>query len=311
MTPNRHYVTIESVTDDETLAPHKFGASPSPIRQELLSLLVCPEDHAALEGWDGLAEEALLICTECGRTYPVEDGIPNLLPEALRAAEHSGADPEDTSEAAEKRREMAARDAQVVDYDKMVGLKVFTTVELPLTLRYLAPEPDHLLLEGGCGTGRMTPTFARVCRGLLCVDFSGESIRVAKSKITADVADKVLFVQADLSKLPLRSQAFDRVGSFGVFEHIPTVEARDRAIADMARVLKDRTYGGRLAISAYRWGPPLTWMSEREGHHGGGIYFRRFTMAEFKEILSPHLVLGDSTEALLYYHLVWGRKRPS
>jgi hypothetical protein len=49
-------------------------------------------------------------------------------------------------------------------------------------------------------------------------------------------------------------------------------------------------------------------MSEREGHHDGGIYFRRFTMPELKELISAHIEVRGATESLLYYHLVWGRK---
>jgi hypothetical protein len=49
-------------------------------------------------------------------------------------------------------------------------------------------------------------------------------------------------------------------------------------------------------------------MAEREGHHDGGIYFKRFTMPELLSHLEPHLEIGQTTEALLYYHLVWGRK---
>ena len=50
-------------------------------------------------------------------------------------------------------------------------------------------------------------------------------------------------------------------------------------------------------------------MSEREGHHDGGIYFKRFTMTELLSHLTPYLEIGQVTEALLYYHLAWGRKR--
>jgi len=41
---------------------------------ELLALLVCPVDRADLR-----AEVASLTCTRCGRVYPIEDGIPNML----------------------------------------------------------------------------------------------------------------------------------------------------------------------------------------------------------------------------------------
>jgi ubiquinone/menaquinone biosynthesis C-methylase UbiE len=154
----------------------------------------------------------------------------------------------------------------------------------------------------------MTAAFAEAARGLVCVDFSEESIRVAKSKLSPELAAKTIFLQADLSQLPLCTEGFDRVGSFGVYEHIPTEDARARAVAELSRVLKSRTHGGRMALSAYRWGLPQSLFSEREGHHDGGIYFKRFTMAELLSHLKPHLEIGQSTESLLYYHLVWGRK---
>lgn len=215
-----------------------------------------------------------------------------------------------TPEDAEKRSEMQARDEQVADYDGMVGLRLFTSVEVPMTLQYLRLEPDHLLLEGGCGTGRMTPFFADRVRGQVCADFSLESLRVAKKKLNPEQAAKTLFIQADLSQLPLRSGVFDRVGTFGVYEHIPTDSARDRAVADMLRVMTLRESGSRFALSAYRWGPPISWRSQKEGHHDGGIYFKRFTLSELRDLLAPRLSIGGATEALLYYHLLWGRKHP-
>jgi uncharacterized protein len=44
------------------------------INPELLSLLVCPVDRAELE-----LRDSSLICSECGRVYPIVDGIPNMV----------------------------------------------------------------------------------------------------------------------------------------------------------------------------------------------------------------------------------------
>lgn len=282
-----------------------FPAAPhSPLRRELLGLLTCPDDGGALSGWDGAAEDGALECESCGKAFPVRRGVPCLLP-----SEMAGESAAQEHEFAEKQREMAARDAQVGDYDAMLGLRLFTAAELPLTLRYLRPESDSLMLEGGCGTGRMTAAFAGAARGLVCVDFSAESLQVAKKKLPPPLQEKTLFAQADLSRLPLKSAAFDRVGSFGVYEHIPTEEARARALAHLARALKPRTHGGRFALSAYRWGPPQSWLSEKEGHHDGGIYFYRFTMKELIAQAAPHFDVDGATETLLYYHLIRGRRR--
>ena len=42
----------------------------------LASILVCPLDHAALTED---AAESRLVCTDCGRRYPIRDGVPIML----------------------------------------------------------------------------------------------------------------------------------------------------------------------------------------------------------------------------------------
>lgn len=44
------------------------------ISPDLLEILVCPVDKADLR-----LEGQRLICTVCGRVYPIEDGIPIML----------------------------------------------------------------------------------------------------------------------------------------------------------------------------------------------------------------------------------------
>lgn len=50
------------------------GESGRSERDPLLRWLVCPVDKAGLER-DG----EVLVCTACGRRYPIEDGIPHML----------------------------------------------------------------------------------------------------------------------------------------------------------------------------------------------------------------------------------------
>jgi uncharacterized protein len=46
--------------------------------QRLLEILVCPACHAAVEHKE---RRHVLVCTGCGLTYPVRDGIPVMLVE--------------------------------------------------------------------------------------------------------------------------------------------------------------------------------------------------------------------------------------
>lgn len=54
-----------------------------------MEIICCPVDKAELElSVDAQDEEEILsgelVCTECGERYPIEDGIPNLLPPDMR-----------------------------------------------------------------------------------------------------------------------------------------------------------------------------------------------------------------------------------
>ncbi|AHF99110.1 hypothetical protein HALLA_09885 [Halostagnicola larsenii XH-48] len=59
------------------------------MKESLLEILCCPLDKHELEledaEYDG--DEVVsgdLACSDCGETYPIEDGIPNLLPPDMR-----------------------------------------------------------------------------------------------------------------------------------------------------------------------------------------------------------------------------------
>ncbi len=61
------------------------------MKESLLEILCCPLDKEPLEledaEYDDDGEEIIagqLVCTACGESYPIEDGIPNLLPPDMR-----------------------------------------------------------------------------------------------------------------------------------------------------------------------------------------------------------------------------------
>lgn len=61
------------------------------MRPDLADILACPADKAPLAlsveraGDDGEALDGALACASCGASYPIRDGVPNLLPPGYSA----------------------------------------------------------------------------------------------------------------------------------------------------------------------------------------------------------------------------------
>lgn len=273
------------------------------MRLETLALLQCPNgcgtflDLMPKETVGGRVLSGTLTCGKCASTFPIVDSIARLLPSALTDAQP---ETRDTQEAAQKKSEMAARDEQVGAYDRMKNLALFGKIEIPVTLRMLQPQPTDSLLEAGCGTGRMTPTFARRVASLVAVDFSFESLRVCRRKLDAAGITNVDLIQADVCALPLSSERFDRVVSCQVLEHLPTPDSRARMVAELTRTAKRN---GRVVLSAYQHSLLTRWFGQKEGQHAGGIYFYRFGKGELRELLGKHLRVRGMTGALIYHYL--------
>ncbi|MHB9286662.1 methytransferase partner Trm112 [Halobacteriales archaeon Cl-PHB] len=59
------------------------------MKEDLMDILCCPLDKSELdlsvdEREDDEIVTGTLTCSECDETYPIEDGIPNLLPPDMR-----------------------------------------------------------------------------------------------------------------------------------------------------------------------------------------------------------------------------------
>ena len=226
-----------------------------------------------------------------GHRYPIEDGIPRLLPGALLDAQKS---------------EMAARDAQVKDYDRMAFLHLFGRVEIPLDParpgRPARRPPAGSRLRHGPDDAPARPGDARPGRhGLLA-----ESLRVNRKKLRGDGLGHIPLVQADLCHLPFAAGVFDRVVSCQVLEHVPGDAARRQAVAELARVVRP---GGTLALSAYKHSLLTRAFAEKEGQHDGGIPFFRFTRRELRALLATAFEVQSITGVLVYIYLARCRKR--
>ena len=138
----------------------------------------------------------------------------------------------------------------------------------------LAPRHGEVILDVGCGTGRLTAAIAervsapdgRACRNV-AIDRSAAMLREAR----AHFGGMIHFAQADGASLPFRDAAFDAVLSTATFHWI---DDHELLFSEIYRVLKP---GGRL-VSQCGGGPNLQMLYRRARDlRSSGVYAPYFT----------------------------------
>ena len=96
---------------------------------------------------------------------------------------------------------------------------------------------DHVVVDIGCGLGRLTRPLAERARRVIGIDISTEMLERAQ-KLNADL-ENVEWVHGDGSSLrPVADRSVDACISHVVFRHIPDPAITLDYIRDMARVLR-------------------------------------------------------------------------
>ncbi len=111
-------------------------------------------------------------------------------------------------------------------------------------------EPDHVVLDIGCGPGAAVRAAAGVVARAVGVDRSEAMITIARRR--SRLFSNVEYFVAGAEDLPLPDAMFDRVWTIHAFHHW---ESPDQGIVECLRVIKP---GGRLLIVE----------SETKGSHG-------------------------------------------
>jgi len=124
-------------------------------------------------------------------------------------------------------------------------------------LERLAPQPGEMILDIGCGTGRLTSRLradasARQALRVVALDRSAAMLREGR----AHGGSMIHFVQADGVRLPFDDRSFDAVFSTATFHWIKDHET---LFSEIHRVLKP---GGRL-VSQCGGGPNLQMLYRR------------------------------------------------
>ncbi|MEQ1931285.1 MAG: class I SAM-dependent methyltransferase [Parvularculaceae bacterium] len=110
---------------------------------------------------------------------------------------------------------------------------------LDLVRRDARPEPDSLIVDLGCGTGRFSgPLADRFSAHVIAIDPSAKMLDAARKK----TASRVQLLQSSANALPLKNAAADLVFMSMVFHHLAHPEP---AVRETNRILRT---GGRICI---------------------------------------------------------------
>jgi SAM-dependent methyltransferase len=248
-------------------------------RRHLL-LLRCPFDQASLRlaHFRGKEPEristAVVQCADCMREYPIEHGVLRLLEQsAVRDAISA--------------REQELWEKGAGEYDSRVthGRQTLNAIEIPPTLRALGDVKDKVVLELGCGTGRLSTLIASACREYVAVDFSINELAILSKKIKPDA--RVSLVQADVTQPISAPRSFDLILSSQVVQALPTRDHRMGMFRWAAEALTD---AGRFVFTTYHHGlrNRLFGIAKSARYTHEGIYRYYSTMDEIKREVVPY-----------------------
>jgi SAM-dependent methyltransferase len=205
------------------------------VRSELLDDLVCPTSGDALrlvgDDSDGRVSDGMLECVVCNRTFPVEHGVPRLVPPDLVEQQRKTASAFGWQW--QHFWEMHAEyEAQFLDWLDPIGAEFFR---------------GKRVLDAGCGTGRHAHYAASYgASEVVAIDLSA-AVDTARRNLAG--FDNVDVVQGDPLHPPFRTPAngggFDFIYSIGVLHHLPDPRGGFRSLVRYLRP------GGTIAIWVY------------------------------------------------------------
>jgi len=198
---------------------------------DLMRVLACPGCHGALtlevfREADGEVEEGTLHCGTCAARYPIGRFVPRFVP----AQNYS------TSFGYQwnrfRRTQLDSTTGQPISQNRFFTQSRWSPSEMA----------GRLTLDVGCGAGR----FAEVALGtgarVVAVDYSS-AVDACRANLASN--GRLDVIQADIYRLPFRSQSFDYVYCFGVLQHTPNVAA------SFAALTTQLAPGGWIAVDVY------------------------------------------------------------
>ncbi len=173
--------------------------------------------------------------------------------------------------------ELRIRDSQAWQYAQRYAAgntPWFTQVQFRLLKRLLSVERSDVVLDLGCGPGRLTLLLAPLCRRIIAVDRSAASLEVLRRGIEDRKLQNVVLTKADITMPFHLEEKVTKTLSVEVIQHIPGVERRRRALENARKLTVDD--GACVFLNlAHGLGPILTGMRQ-DNLQPDGLYYHMY-----------------------------------
>lgn len=163
-------------------------------------------------------------------------------------------------------------------YQKNHGLA--NIIEIATVLRHLGANAGDVVLDAGCGVGRLTLPLAERVRSVIAVDITPGYVETLE-RYAADAGyTNITATCSDLSDLPVDAGTIDKAVAIEVLQHVPSQSLRADAVRRLHQCLRP---GGRIIVVGYRWGGAIR--DVKEGTHDDGRYRIADTPEEARALL--------------------------
>jgi ubiquinone/menaquinone biosynthesis C-methylase UbiE len=150
-------------------------------------------------------------------------------------------------------------------------------------------KPGEFILDAGCGGGRHT---WELCKKNYCsvyaLDIDDNSLRKSRDMLrlmeeVKEVNDSWLVLKGDVTNLPFKDAAFDKIICSEVLEHIPDDQ---KGVAELVRVLKA---DGTIAVSVPTYiTEAICWRISKDYYGFPGGHIRKYKAHKLIELLTQN-----------------------
>jgi uncharacterized protein YbaR (Trm112 family) len=217
-------------------------------REEIASLLCCPDDQESLRAVSGA-----LDCSHCGRIFPFQEGeILELLP---REPAKPGPNAEYAAAYHFLFHQTFENQQESIPWGLREGFSPSWRLHRERQARAVlsllqsdgAPLKGLILCDISAGIGDYTLSYAQHFKGVLHCDLSLDALRYASAKCRRLDAQNVFFLRVDYFALPF-NRTIDRLLCLDTL-----IRGKDHEKTLLGRIQKALTYQGRAIIDFHHW----------------------------------------------------------